>query len=161
MMRHKNEAGNYGEYLHQYGLKSTWPRNHVLRILINHHGVLTAEDIYRKLADENCCINFSTVYRILEMFTEKGLVEKSFLPDARKYGFALRSLGHTHRLICLRCHRIVEISHCPLSVFEQKLEGETDFQIVGHNLELYGYCPECKKAMHGSQEVKAGEEKKT
>ena len=29
--------------------------------------------------------------------------------------------------------------------FEEKLAEQTDFSIVGHNLEWYGYCPECRK----------------
>ena len=27
----------------------------------------------------------------------------------------------------------------------EALEERTDFDIVGHKLEVYGYCPKCKK----------------
>ena len=67
------------------------------------------------------------------------------MADARKYGFVLHALGHRHRLICLRCHRIVEVDHCPIADFEEQLADKTDFAIVGHNLEWYGYCPQCRK----------------
>lgn len=145
------EEVNYKEYLHRYGLKNTKGRNMVLRILIQHQGVLTAENIYQELLTQGHSLNVSTVYRILEMFTEKKVTEKTYLPDIRKYGFALHSLGHTHRLICLRCHKVVELGHCPLAHFEADVAQGTKFQIVGHNLELYGYCPECLKIM--SQEA--------
>ncbi len=135
----------YQDYLHRYGLKSTKARNWVLHILISCRGVLTAEDIYQRLLQEKRDINFSTVYRILEIFTAKQLVEKSYLPSSRKYGFSLRSMGHTHRLICLQCHRTVEIEHCPLTEFESRLAQESQFEIVGHHQELYGYCPECRR----------------
>ncbi|MFR6370145.1 MAG: hypothetical protein ACLUUD_01125 [Phascolarctobacterium succinatutens] len=42
-------------------------------------------------------------------------------------------------------HRIVEVDHCPITDFEEQLADKTEFAIVGHNLEWYGYCPECRK----------------
>lgn len=141
------ETESHKEYLHRYGLKNTKARNLVLQMLLTHQGVLTAENIYQQLLQSGQSINVSTVYRILEMFTEKKLTEKTYLPDIRKYGFSLHSPGHTHRLICLRCHKVVELGHCPLSEFEKKVTDNTQFQIVGHNLELYGYCPACLKIM--------------
>ena len=138
-----NEEG-HEECLHRCGLKSTRTRKLVLAALYRHGGVLTAEDIYQELIGQGQGINFSTVYRILEMFTVKELTEKHYLPDSRKYGFSLRAIGHRHRLICLKCRRIVEIDHCPLLGFEAELAEKTHFDIIGHNLEWYGYCPECR-----------------
>lgn len=132
-------------YLHRYGLKFTKHRQLVLQLFQAHGGVLTAEEIYGELMVQGADINFSTVYRILESFTQKGVVEKSYLADARKYGFVLHALGHRHRLICLGCHRIVEVQHCPIASFEEQLADKTDFSIVGHNLEWYGYCAVCRK----------------
>ncbi len=132
-------------YLHRCGLKFTKHRQLVLQLLQAQGGVLTAEEIYSELQAQGADINFSTVYRILESFTQKGVTEKSYLADARKYGFVLHALGHRHRLICLGCHRIVEVEHCPIASFEEQLAGKTDFSIVGHNLEWYGYCASCRK----------------
>lgn len=143
-----NEKQDFGEYLHRYGMKNTKARNKVLQMLIAKAGVLTPDTMHQVLKDQGETINVSTIYRILEMFTEKGLTEKTYLPDIRKYGFSLRSVGHQHRLICLCCHKIVELSHCPLTPFEQKVAQETQFEVVGHQLELYGYCPACQKKRH-------------
>ncbi|WP_301860685.1 Fur family transcriptional regulator [uncultured Megasphaera sp.] len=134
-------------YLHQYGMKNTKTRQMVMQLLLERRGMMTAEDIYQVLIQQGQAINFSTVYRILEMFTTKGVAEKSYLPDIRKYGFALQSVGHRHRLICLRCHAVIEVEHCPLADFEAQLAKDTDFEIVGHNLEWYGYCPTCRRQM--------------
>lgn len=133
------------EYLHRYGLKNTKQRQLVLQLLLKKQGMLTAEELYKQLLALDETVNFSTVYRILEMFTQKGLTEKSYLSNSRKYGFTLHALGHRHRLICLRCHKVIEVEHCPIAEFEQRLAQKTDFSIVGHNLEWYGYCPGCKK----------------
>lgn len=135
---------DYRAYLHRYGLKNTRHRQLVLQLLLERAGVLTAEELYQLLQKQGAEINFSTVYRILENFTQKGLTEKSYLGDSRKYGFVLHTLGHRHRLICLNCHKVIEVEHCPIAEFEENLAQKTDFAIVGHNLEWYGYCPECK-----------------
>lgn len=136
---------SYADYLHRYGLKNTRHRQLVLQLLLAKQGVLTAEEVYKQLLAAGEAINFSTVYRILEMFTQKGVTEKSYLSNCRKYGFTLHALGHRHRLICLRCHEVVEVEHCPIAEFEARLAQNTAFDIVGHNLEWYGYCPRCKK----------------
>ena len=75
-------AADYRDYLHRYGLKNTRHRQLILQLLLASEGVLTAEDIYQQLCEQGAEINFSTVYRILENFTQKGLTEKSFLADA-------------------------------------------------------------------------------
>lgn len=137
--------GKYAEVLRQCGLKSTKSRNAVLEVLTKEGRVLTAETVYKAVTEAGQPINFSTVYRILEMFTSCKLTEKIFLPDEGKYGFLLRKRGHTHRLICLSCHKVVDLPHCPLGEYEQQVAEKTDFELVGHTLELYGYCPECRK----------------
>lgn len=139
----------YEEYLHRRGLKNTRSRQAVLHLLSESGGVLTAEEMYQRLLEMGQSMNFSTVYRILELFTEKGLAEKTYLPDVRKYGFSLRAVGHRHRLICLACHKVVEIDGCPLEDFEARMAGQTQFDIVGHNLEWYGYCPHCRRRQTG------------
>ena len=76
---------------------------------------MTAEEIYQKLLAGGASVNVSTIYRVLDLFEEKKLVEKDFLPEVRRYGYSLRVPGHIQHLICIRCHKKVDISACPLS----------------------------------------------
>lgn len=115
-------SDTYRDCLRQYGLKSTKARNLVLAVLSRQQGVITVEDVYTTLLKGGDKVSFSTVYRILEMFTKRDLTEKIFLPDEGKYGFSLRRPGHTHRLICLQCHQIVDLPHCPLHDYEREVE---------------------------------------
>ncbi|ERT59170.1 Fur family transcriptional regulator [Megasphaera vaginalis (ex Srinivasan et al. 2021)] len=142
----------YGALLHKHGLKNTRARNWVLHVLLAREGVLTAEEIYQNIDQNGGKVNYSTIYRILELFETASLVEKTFLPDLKRHGYALRSIGHRHRLICLRCHKTVEISACPLASFEERIAAETTFQIVGHNLELFGYCGDCRRQLRREEE---------
>lgn len=131
--------------IRQSGLKCTPARVQVLQLLLAQQEVLSADEVFEKLLQAGAKLNFSTVYRILESFTEKKLTEKVLLPQTRKYGFLVYTLSHTHHLICLGCHKVVNIDGCPLHGFEEDLAQKTHFQIVGHYLELYGYCEECQK----------------
>ncbi|WP_071141656.1 Fur family transcriptional regulator [Acidaminococcus timonensis] len=131
--------------IRQTGLKCTSARIQVLQLLLAQQEVLSADEVFEKLHQDGAKLNFSTVYRILESFTEKKLTEKVLLPQSRKYGFLVYTLSHTHHLICLGCHKVVNLEGCPLHGFEEELARKTHFQIVGHALELYGYCEECQK----------------
>lgn len=131
--------------IRQSGLKCTPARVQVLQLLLTQQEVLSADEVFEKLLQGGAKLNFSTVYRILESFTEKKLTEKVLLPQSRKYGFLVYTLSHTHHLICLGCHKVVNIDGCPLHGFEEDLAQKSHFQIVGHYLELYGYCEECRK----------------
>ena len=82
-MTDTSSAADYRDYLHRYGLKNTRHRQLILQLLLASEGVLTAEDIYQQLCEQGAEINFSTVYRILENFTQKGLTEKSFFGCAQ------------------------------------------------------------------------------
>lgn len=69
-------SDTYRDCLRQYGLKSTKARNLVLDVLSRHQGVITVEDVYATLLEGGDKVSFSTVYRILEMFTKRDLTEK-------------------------------------------------------------------------------------
>lgn len=138
------DGQDYKRLLHSHRMKSTKPRNAVLSVLGEKDCALTAEEIYRALVQKGDGVNFSTVYRVLELFAEKRLVTKTFFSDSRSYGFSLKTAEHMHHLICMKCHRRIDISHCPLGDFECRVAAETGFDIRGHNLELFGYCSECR-----------------
>ena len=140
-------SDTYKDCLRQHGMKSTKARNLVLDVLSCKQTLVTVEAVYAELLEGGNKVSFSTV----EMFTQRDLTEKIFLPAEGKYGFSLRRPGHTHRLICLQCHQIVDLPHCPLHDYEREVEKKTDFDIVSHNLELYGYCPACKKKLPPSE----------
>lgn len=127
------------------GLKNTKNRNHVLELLKEAEVPLTAEVIYLKLKVLDTNISLSTVYRILEVFIAKDLVVKSSLSEDNKTRYELHKDEHSHHLVCVNCKKIQAVFHCPLEAYEKAVEKETEFNITGHKLEIYGYCPECQR----------------
>jgi Fur family ferric uptake transcriptional regulator len=106
---------------------------------------LTAEAIYLKLKESDTEISLSTVYRILDAFITKGLAAKTSLADENKTLYELHKEEHKHHLVCLNCKKIQAVYHCPLRDYEKDVEQETEFNITGHKLEMYGYCPDCQR----------------
>lgn len=127
-------------------IKNTQQRHMVYSLLKSKKQPITAEDIYIIISDKlEKPINLSTVYRILEVFTDKGLVLKSKINLNGKALYEINHKEHRHHLICVKCNKIVPIRGCPLGEYEQELEKQTGYKIIEHNLEIKGICPKCQK----------------
>lgn len=124
------------------GLKLTRQRSAIIKVLNSSQIPLTAEEMFLCLREKNENTSLATVYRNLKTLVGTGLVIKSgFLEDKAQYRLANRS--HSHDLICLNCHKIVELSQCPFECLDQLIGEREGFTVTEHRLELYGYCREC------------------
>ena len=134
------------------GLKWTKQRRDVYRVLWEAEEPLSAIQIYNRIeGDESGEYAFSTIYRILSAFEERGLVEKApWTGEGMEKGhstaaYELKRGGHIHYAVCLECHRRIPLKNCPFAHIHLEKEAE-DFTVTNHRLELYGYCRECKEA---------------
>lgn len=126
------------DILKDIGIKRTNQRMKVLNLLYNSKTPLTAEEIHLSLCDNS--ISLSTVYRTLELFSEKNVVVKSSILDSDKYYYELLNEKHQHHVICLNCKKMCYIDICPIHNLKVN-----DFEVTGHKLEVYGYCKACKE----------------
>lgn len=136
---------NYTEILKREGVKSTKHRNAILLLLEKSEYPLTAEELYISLREKTASINLSTVYRTLDTFVSKKLVIKSNRVDDGKARYELNQHEHKHHLFCVGCHKLISIEDCPMGELQKVLKKKIDFDVTGHNLEIYGYCHNCKK----------------
>lgn len=140
-----NEAkGKEKNILTQAGCRNTRSRKAVILVLEKSEMPVSADEIYLNLKESGHNTNLSTVYRTLELLESKGLVEKTIMNDG-KARYMLISSGHKHHLICTQCHKTVSINVCPIEKLAREVGKETNFDVTGHRLELYGICPHCKK----------------
>jgi len=129
------------ERLKKAGLKVTRQRLALLEELDRAGGFLTAEDLQDRLSPRTG-MNRSTVYRILAVLEQRGLVERMERRDGCAC-YRLSGQEHCHLLVCTRCHKAVPVQGCPLEDLERRLSASTGFIITGHSLELTGLCPKC------------------
>lgn len=141
-MGYKNK---YEEVLKKNNLKMTRHRHAVLEVLDGNSLPLSAEELYIKLKEKGVSMSFSTVYRVLEAFLEKGIVVRNNLPDDGKSVYEIYCCdNHHHYLLCIDCRKVVQVEGCPLEEYERAIEEKFAFIVKGHNLEVYGYCSDCK-----------------
>lgn len=135
----------FDEILKRCGLKNTKTRLAVLDILEKSEQPVSAEQVFMELKSRHISANLSTVYRTLEVLSEKLIAKKLNIAGDNRTMFEYNRQVHRHYLVCLECKKILPIDFCPIKNYEKTLEEKTNFKISGHKLDVYGYCPECCK----------------
>ena len=127
------------------GLKLTAARKVMLEILLcSEEQLLNAAEIYDKVRNQNPQINFSTIYRNLEILVTSGLIEKISLEGSARYQLSGPG-AHRHHLICTGCNKTEPLPYCPISELERAVRKNTDFLPLEHRVEIYGFCKDCRK----------------
>lgn len=135
------------------GIKKTRQREAVLRVLRDAAAPVSAQDIGARLEKDGEAVWLSTIYRILDLFTEKGIAVKTSVLDSDMAYYELFNPTHKHYAVCVDCHKIVALQNCPMTEFEPDLT-DSDFRVLGHRIEMYGYCRDCDR-----RQKSAGKEK--
>ncbi|WP_040212275.1 Fur family transcriptional regulator [Clostridium polynesiense] len=133
---------NIEDILRQNKIKVTKARTRILYIILNSENSISAEQIYNNCINSGEDINLSTVYRTLEAFEEKHIVDKFDLGEGR-YTYCLKKNSHMHILRCSLCNREIEVP-CPMHQVEELVKNKTGFTLTEHHLILKGICEECK-----------------
>ncbi len=139
------ENMDFCEAIKRCGLKNTKSRSAILAILEQCAQPISAEQMFFELKEKNISANLSTVYRTLDVLAEKNLATKVNIAGDNRTLYDFNRMVHRHYLVCLGCNKIIPIDSCPLENYEKLLAKETNFLISGHKLDIYGYCPECRK----------------
>ncbi len=103
----------------------------------------SADEIYKVVRRRLPRISLGTVYRNLEVLSALGKIQKLELSGSLKR-FDWNTKKHYH-IRCVRCNRVDDAPIAPLNQLENDLYEATVFEIIGHNLEFIGLCPECSK----------------
>ncbi|HWT27827.1 MAG TPA: Fur family transcriptional regulator [Mobilitalea sp.] len=135
--------------LKQHGLKVTTQRVAILEVLNSRPGKhLTAEEIYDYVKKKYPEIGLATVYRTIQLLSELNLIDKLNLDD----GYVRYEIGkkdkeeashHHHHLICLDCGNIFAFQGDLLETLEARIKNTMGFEVVDHEVKLYGHCKKC------------------
>ncbi len=131
--------------LREHGHKLTQPRRAILQVLLAASKPLSPAEIQARGQVFCADLGLVTVYRTLEVMEALDVVRPVHLADGC-HGYALASPGHTHHVVCERCHAVVEIVGCDLGDFLDRVAQRTGYAITGHWLEISGICAECQRA---------------
>ena len=147
---------DFKKILKEKGLKITKQRMVVLKALASCEDKhLTAEEIYEIVKADFPEIGLATVYRTIQLLVGLDLVESIQLGD----GYVRYEIGkfqgeethHHHHLICLECGKIISFRDDLLDELEARIMDSASFQVINHEVKLYGYCKECLEKRQKSQ----------
>lgn len=127
-------------------------RQAVLEAVLAHTGEhLSAEDVYALVKKSHPDIGLATVYRTLDLLSSLDVLQKIDLGDGR----ARYELGdeehHHHHLICMRCGKVAEFDIDLLESLETLVFKRTGFEVIDHQVKLFGLCRECRAADEGTR----------
>ena len=130
--------------LQEHGLSQTKHRQMVLDILGHAERFLTADQLYMEIVKQDETVSLSTIYRIVDVFTQKGILHKVMLEGSNQAYYELAHAHHCHHLICTQCHQVIHIEGCPIQNYERQIASDYGFIIQEHRLEIYGICSDCQ-----------------
>lgn len=138
-MEGKSDA-DYISALRAHGLQVTYQRLAIYQVLCKSTKHPTADEIYQKVQKRFPMISLGTVYKSLERFKEAGLVQRAcMMTDVSRY--EAKTDSH-HHMFCLKCQTIHDIED-PIRGTKLTLPEGHGFEILGHDVIVRGYCPEC------------------
>jgi Fur family transcriptional regulator, ferric uptake regulator len=129
--------------LQRQGLKQTPARIAVLSILQEQNRPMDVAEILELVRSEGIETNQATVYRILDIFCEKGMVNRFEFHEG-KFRYELAGADH-HHLLCESCGRIEDLSDCNIPDWEVEITRKKGFLVKRHSLEFFGLCQNCQR----------------
>ncbi|MHC1479147.1 ferric iron uptake transcriptional regulator [Frateuria aurantia] len=123
--------------LRKAGLKVTHPRMRILQ-LFEEGGVrhLTAEDIYKRMLDNQEDIGLATVYRVLTQFEAAGIVVKHNFEGGQAVYELDRGEHHDH-MIDVDNGKVIEFFSAEIERLQNDIADQHGYVIEGHSLVLY------------------------
>jgi len=137
---------NYEHLLNSADLKATFNRLQVLQVIGNNSYPLSADDIYKTL-ERSTTINRVTVYRILDLLVDHGLVDRiSTGGRAFYYGLAPNRHHQPHpHFYCKICGQMDCLNPGSMSVNMASLQDTFPGQIDKIEIRVDGICKNCMK----------------
>ena len=136
--------------LRNHGFKLTRARRALLQVLGQASVHLKAADLHRAVRAIDPSVGLASVYRTLNLLSRLGLLRLVHTNHRHRH-YAQATHEHAHHLLCNDCGRVVEFSDCQVERLIKTLARRTRFVIEEHSIELYGRCPDCRRALdHGS-----------
>jgi Fur family zinc uptake transcriptional regulator len=124
------------------GLRITEQRRTIAKLFADAEGYLAPKDVYEYMASIYSGLSFDTVYRNLRILYEMDVLEQVVFEDGLRFKAHCGGHDHHHHLICLSCEKTIPVEFCPMP---QMACIPSDFEVVKHKFEIFGYCKVCKQ----------------
>ena len=126
-----------GADLKRAGLKVTLPRLKVLEVLSGvepHH--MSAEDVYKRLIEQEESVGLATVYRVLTQFEAAGIVERHNFDDGHSV-YELAAGDHHDHMVDIDTGQVTEFVNERIEALQREIAEEHGCELMDHQLVLY------------------------
>jgi len=125
------------------GYRSTEPRRALARLIGEHDGHFTAEDLLAASRRDHLGVGRATVFRSLDILTELGVIERLDLPSG-DHTFVACEPTHHHHVVCSNCGRTTDVGDSGIATVLEEVGRRSGYRIDLHRLELFGLCGACQ-----------------
>jgi Fur family ferric uptake transcriptional regulator len=126
------------------GLKRGGARDRVIELLDAEPCALSAVEIEDALRASGRPTGRASIYRVLELLAEHGLVERVTVGDGQtRFERVLPGGHHHHHLVCEQCGRLVAFDDAGLEQAIDSLSERLGVRIEKHDVLLRGACQRC------------------
>ena len=125
--------------------RHTRQRAEVLALLDGTDEFRSAQQLHAQLRSGGSGVGLTTVYRTLQILADAGEVDQMRLPDGEQL-YRRCSRQHHHHLVCRSCGRTEEVEGPAVEKWAEKVAAEHGFTEVGHTIEIFGRCADCRTA---------------
>jgi Fur family transcriptional regulator, ferric uptake regulator len=144
-MHHGEWSQSTLEALQRKGLRNGGARRAVIDLLAEQDCCLTAQEMFDRLRESDRKVGIASVYRVLELLTSEGLVQRIDLGSGIARYEPVHSGGdHHHHLVCDSCGRVEAFEDPSLERALVDLESASGYLVAGHDVVLHGACADCR-----------------
>jgi Fur family transcriptional regulator, ferric uptake regulator len=139
---------DWSEHVHaalsRAGLKRGGARERVIELLASQPCALSAVEIEDALRATGRPTARASIYRVLELLVDHGLVERVEVGDGQARFERLHPSGaHHHHLVCEQCGRLVAFDDPGLERAIDRLSDRLGVRVESHDVLLRGACGRC------------------
>jgi Fur family ferric uptake transcriptional regulator len=120
--------------------RMTKQRNAIQSALLDAARPLLPQEILVSAQQQVPNLNLATVYRNLNLLSEEKAIAPVHLPG-QPTRFELAG-HHHHHFQCKQCDRVFDVHACSAEISKLAPKG---FEVIDHDVILYGRCPDCRK----------------
>lgn len=138
-----NSMHDCREELREMNLKATPARLAVLKLFEKTEMPVDVGTVIDYLKQNKIKADPVTAFRIINLFTEKGLTRQISFNEG-KFRYELADSTDHHHFICEKCGSIEDISDCNIELLEKNIAKKKGLLIKHHSLEFFGVCKNCQ-----------------
>lgn len=131
--------------LKEHGYRLTPQRLAIIDAVMEASAPPNVNEIWQRVKKRDADISLDTIYRNLATLVKLELLQS--ISSVGKAGARFKFEGeqhHHHHIVCVRCSAVLCLDYCPIDPAFIKMVKRQGFDLIRHDIELFGLCKACK-----------------